>query len=332
MLVRVRSSRPSTAAATSWSRLFQEFNARMREAGEAQPPLPHPDRRLRPVLHGRHRDRGGELRGLGGVVLRGDGPARMEEWFGRMMPLVDRAAASSTPRRVGACPWRSRPGATPERRQHRSAAFRPSRAGLRRRQWAVLSCACRPAAHGTSATASLNGFSRSAVVRGTMPPWRAVANPAARACWRHQYNNGISLERTAGRSPASQEHCASLGNACVTEPSRGHRNQLPLSSKARQLCHPQPSSALAKETIGRANHRSTSRLAAPEICPHQPPTFAAKAGRSSPGPNMMRGMWYGSMASRSAVTPPSPKAPRMPAAAAAWTALSLRSPNGQARK
>jgi hypothetical protein len=30
-----------------------------------------------------------------------------------------------------------------------------------------------------------------------------------------EYSNGISLERTAGRSPASQELCSILGNACV---------------------------------------------------------------------------------------------------------------------
>ena len=37
---------------------------------------------------------------------------------------------------------------------------------------------------------------------------------------------------------------------------------------------------------------------------------------------MMRGMWYGSMASSDAAVPPNPNAPRIPAAAAAWTALS----------
>ena len=30
-----------------------------------------------------------------------------------------------------------------------------------------------------------------------------------------EYSNGITLERTAGRSPASQQLCSILGNACV---------------------------------------------------------------------------------------------------------------------
>ena len=69
--------------------LFQEFNTRMREAGEAQPALPHPHRRLRPVLHRGHGERRESFADWESKFTEAMAQPLMEDWFGRMIPLVE---------------------------------------------------------------------------------------------------------------------------------------------------------------------------------------------------------------------------------------------------
>ena len=69
--------------------LFQELNARMHDAGELTPQLPHPQRCHRSLLHRRHGDRGREPGCLGGEFRKSMERPWMGEWFSRMMPLVE---------------------------------------------------------------------------------------------------------------------------------------------------------------------------------------------------------------------------------------------------